>query len=70
MARLNLPKKARQRELMERLKADPFLTDEELSDIFHVSVQTIRLDRLELGIPELRERIKNVAEGNYENFGP
>ena len=41
MARLNLPKKARQRELMERLKADPFLTDEELKDIFHVSVQTI-----------------------------
>jgi len=27
-----------------------------------VSVPTIRLDRLELGIPELRERIKNVAQ--------
>ncbi len=30
-----------------------------------VSVPTIRLDRLELGIPEVRERIKNVAEENY-----
>lgn len=26
-----------------------------------MSVQTIRLDRLELSIPELRERIKHVA---------
>jgi len=68
MARLTLPKKARQKALLERLKADPFLTDEELSDIFHVSVQTIRLDRLELGIPELRERIKSVAERNYEKI--
>ncbi|MBM7581221.1 acyl-coenzyme A thioesterase PaaI-like protein [Caldicoprobacter guelmensis] len=68
MARLTLPKKARQKALLERLKADPFLTDEELSDIFHVSVQTIRLDRLELGIPELRERIKSVAERNYDKI--
>src|SRR5699024_2604098 len=26
-----------------------------------VSIQTIRLDRMELGIPELRERIRSVA---------
>ena len=49
-----------------KLKNDPFLTDEELAEIFLVSVPTIRLDRLELGIPELRERIKDVAENNYE----
>ncbi|MBS4539758.1 transcription factor FapR [Clostridium sp. D2Q-11] len=55
----------RQRELKERLSKDPFLTDEELTQIFNVSIQTIRLDRLELGIPELRERVKNVAEKNY-----
>lgn len=70
MARLNLPKKARQRELMERLKADPFLTDEELSDIFHVSIQTIRLDRLELGIPELRERIKTLPRVTMKRSVP
>ncbi|WP_026893888.1 transcription factor FapR [Clostridiisalibacter paucivorans] len=60
-----LSKKERQENLKKRLKEDPFLTDEELMEIFGVSIQTIRLDRLELGIPELRERIKNVAEMNY-----
>ncbi|WHH59409.1 transcription factor FapR [Petroclostridium sp. X23] len=58
-------KKERQKSLQEQLKEDPFLTDEELSELFNVSVPTIRLDRLELGIPELRERIKNVAENSY-----
>ena len=54
--------------LLEKIKYDPFLTDEELADFFKVSVPTIRLDRLELGIPELRERIKNVAESNQEKL--
>lgn len=52
----------RQEELVNMLKTDPFYTDEELSSIFEVSIQTIRLDRLSLNIPELRERIKNIAE--------
>jgi predicted ribosomally synthesized peptide with nif11-like leader len=38
------------------------LTDDELAEKFGISVQTIRLDRLELKIPELRERVKNVAK--------
>ncbi len=59
-------KKERQKVLLEKLKNDPFLTDEELADEFSVSVPTVRLDRLELGIPELRERIKNVAEESYK----
>ncbi|MTI67574.1 MAG: transcription factor FapR [Firmicutes bacterium] len=58
-------KKERQEKLKEKLSEDPFLTDEELTEIFDVSIQTIRLDRLELGIPELRERVKHVAENNY-----
>ena len=58
-------KRERQKDLTERVKSDPFLTDEELAEIFEVSIQTIRLDRLELGIPELRERVKSVAEKNY-----
>ncbi|WP_132242640.1 transcription factor FapR [Marinisporobacter balticus] len=58
-------KKVRQSELLEKIETKPFVTDEELSEHFHVSIQTIRLDRLELGIPELRERIKNVAQKNY-----
>ncbi|SCG83488.1 fatty acid biosynthesis transcriptional regulator [Proteiniborus sp. DW1] len=60
-----LSKKDRHKKLIEKLKGDPFLTDEELMQMFNVSIQTIRLDRLELGIPELRERIKNVAEKSY-----
>lgn len=58
-------KKRRQQSLQLRLQEEPFLTDEELAEIFQVSVPTIRLDRLELGIPELRERLKNVAENTY-----
>jgi acyl-coenzyme A thioesterase PaaI-like protein len=60
-----LSKKERQKELQNLLADDPFLTDEELAEKFKVSVQTIRLDRMELKIPELRERIKAVAQENY-----
>lgn len=60
-------KKQRQLELQETIKENPFVTDEELAEKFGVSVQTIRLDRLELSIPELRERIKNVAEKKFED---
>ncbi|MDR7074529.1 transcription factor FapR [Fictibacillus barbaricus] len=54
-------KKERQALLTETIKQTPFITDDELAEKFGVSVQTIRLDRLELSIPELRERIKSVA---------
>lgn len=64
MSRSSLLKKERQQILSDRIKQDPFMTDEELSELFAVSVPTIRLDRLEMGIPELRERIKSVAENN------
>lgn len=57
-------KRDRQRLLKETINENPFITDEDLADKFSVSIQTIRLDRLELNIPELRERIKNVAQKN------
>jgi len=60
-------KKERQRLLLETIQETPFITDEELAEKFGVSVQTIRLDRLELSIPELRERIKHVAERKLED---
>ncbi len=60
MARVK--KKERQQLLVEKVKEKPFLTDEELAKALSVSVQTIRLDRLELGIPELRGRIRKMAE--------
>lgn len=59
---VRIKKKIRQDLLLENMKEQPFLTDEDLSKLLHVSIQTIRLDRLELGIPELRERIKQMAE--------
>ncbi|HYK72289.1 MAG TPA: transcription factor FapR [Pseudoneobacillus sp.] len=60
-------KKERQQMLIDTIKENPFITDEDLSEKFSVSVQTIRLDRLELSIPELRERIKSVAEKRFED---
>lgn len=60
-------KKERQALLSVTIKENPFVTDEELAEKFFVSVQTIRLDRLELSIPELRERIKNVAEKRFDD---
>ena len=60
MARVK--KKERQQLLLQQVKEKPFLTDEELAQKLSVSVQTIRLDRLELGIPELRGRIRKMAE--------
>jgi len=65
MSRSSLQKKERQKILYEKIQANPFLTDEELAEALYVSIPTIRLDRLELGIPELRERIKSVAEKNH-----
>jgi hypothetical protein len=58
-------KSERHEKLHDLLKAEPFITDEDIAEKLNISVQTIRLDRLELGIPELRERMKNVAENNY-----
>ncbi|MFC4409250.1 transcription factor FapR [Chungangia koreensis] len=60
-------KKERQRLLAEMIEANPFVTDDDLAREFGVSVQTVRLDRLELSIPELRERIKLVASQSLEN---
>ena len=61
------PKKERQQLLLAMIEMNPFVTDEQLALEFNVSVQTIRLDRMELAIPELRERIKDVAAQNYSN---
>lgn len=58
-------KAERQQLLKQTIEETPFITDEQLSRRFEVSIQTIRLDRLELSIPELRERIKTVASSNW-----
>jgi len=63
---VRIKKRIRQQLLLDHVKEKPFLTDEELAKILQVSIQTIRLDRLELGMPELRERVKKMAE-NAQN---
>ncbi|WOV86151.1 transcription factor FapR [Sporosarcina oncorhynchi] len=63
---MRIPKGDRQIRLADSLEQNPFMTDEELAKQFNVSVQTIRLDRLECGIPELRERLKTVAARTME----
>ena len=63
MINLNMTKKRiREKSLCEKLKGDPFYTDEQLAEFFNVSIQTIRLDRMRNGIPELRERTKAMAQ--------
>lgn len=61
-----LSKRDRLEKLLQVVDEDPFMTDEELSDQFKVSIQTIRLDRMELKIPELRQRIRTVATANTD----
>ncbi len=62
-----LPKRQRHQQLSKLLEENPFLTDRELTRLLKVSIQTIRLDRLELAIPELRERLKLMAERPYDS---
>ncbi len=59
-------KKERLIKLSEEIVENPFLRDEELSELFSVSIQTIRLDRMSLNIPELRERVKSVATEQHD----
>lgn len=58
----NLSKEKRQEKIKEKISDNPFLSDEQLSKMFRVSIQTIRLDRLEMGIPEMRKRVMTLAQ--------
>src|SRR5690625_4975001 len=62
---LRKPKPKRQHLLKETIATSPFITDEELAKKFNVSIQTIRVDRMESSIPELRKRIKSVAADQW-----
>lgn len=57
-----LKKVEREKSLRKLVQDNPLLTDEELAEILKVSVSTIRFDRARLGIPEVRERMKEMAE--------
>lgn len=63
-----LSKKKRQQKLNKIIEKNPFLTDKELAEKLGVSIQTIRLDRLELDIPEVRKRTRKVAHQAYDRL--
>lgn len=60
MARIS--KQERQQQLLMLLEKEPFLTDVELARRLQVSVATIRLDRMGMAIPEMRERTRHIAK--------
>lgn len=63
-----LAKPERLQAVRKAVEENPFITDQKLASRFGVSTQTIRLDRLELGIPEVRTRTRRVAEGAYQQL--
>ena len=52
----------RHTKLKEILSDSPMITDSELASRLGVSISTVRLDRALMGVPELRERIKTMAQ--------
>ncbi|MBO5491922.1 MAG: transcription factor FapR [Pyramidobacter sp.] len=52
----------RHERLTALIEQNPLHTDEDLARLLKVSLSTIRLDRALLGVPELRERTRQMAE--------
>ena len=59
---LKKSREKRQLKLNKLLKINPAITDKELAEKLKVSVSTVRLDRSLMGVPEFRERLKDMAE--------
>jgi len=55
-------KTQRHEKLSLLIEQNPLYTDEELACLLKVSLSTIRLDRALMGVPELRERMRQMAE--------
>lgn len=52
----------RHEKLTALMEQNPLYTDEDLARLLNVSLSTIRLDRAQLGVPELRKRMRQMAE--------
>lgn len=68
MARTDVARKERNKQILEYLEKEPFANDEKIAQHFRVSINTIRLDRARLGIKEVRERIKERASENEKKI--
>lgn len=55
-------RQARHDKIGEILADSPMITDSEIASRLGVSISTVRLDRAMMGIPELRERIRTMAQ--------
>ncbi|HOU33261.1 MAG TPA: transcription factor FapR [Synergistaceae bacterium] len=55
-------RKLRHDRLLSLLEENPLHTDEDLAHALKASISTVRLDRALLGVPELRERMRHMAE--------
>ena len=55
-------RKSRHSKLAELIADNPMITDNELASSLGVSISTIRLDRTLMGVPELRERLRKMAQ--------
>lgn len=55
-------RKQRHEQLINLINTNPLLTDEELAAALEVSLSTVRLDRGLLSIPEVRGRMRTMAE--------
>lgn len=55
-------KHLRHNKLIDLIRTNPLLTDRELAASLGVSLSTVRLDRKVLAIPEVRERMRSMAE--------
>lgn len=55
-------RKTRHTKLAKFLASNPMATDHDLAAALNVSISTIRLDRTLMGVPELRERLRTMAQ--------
>lgn len=67
MSRTDHKRQQRCKDIIEYLEKAPYTTDEELAKYFNVSINTIRLDRLRLGIKEVKERLKQKVLENMKH---
>lgn len=56
------PGEDRLNRLLEELRRNPLLSDEQLASLLEVSIHTIRSDRRKAGIPEVRRRGSSFAD--------
>lgn len=61
-----MKKNDKQKLMLELIADDPFINDMQIARKLGVSIQTVRLYRHELDIPELRLRVANMAQANID----